>query len=200
MHHQASTSVKTKFCKQLNFSAIWIRTQLHPSNSNNSKEELTVVISVFDFNVHYMSIRKLGIRSGGVFLRCTDRSTSSWYLQMNQHKISARPSAQSGTFIILCKQCWRKVWRSATHRFLSYWKVYLFTVIMLYGLYRVDSRFASRQWEMSLQSNGVSHWLGANLESALLYGQYISVKADKQCHQKWWPISVESRDPTRLWS
>ena len=28
-------------------------------------------------------------------------------------------------------------------------------------------RFAPSQWETSLQSNGVSHWLGANLESAL---------------------------------
>ena len=30
-----------------------------------------------------------------------------------------------------------------------------------------DSRLASSQWETSLQSNDVSHWLGANLESAL---------------------------------
>ena len=30
-----------------------------------------------------------------------------------------------------------------------------------------DSRFAPNQWETSLQSNAVSHWLGANLESAL---------------------------------
>ena len=29
-----------------------------------------------------------------------------------------------------------------------------------------DSRFAPSQWETSLQSNAVSHWLGANLESA----------------------------------
>ena len=28
-------------------------------------------------------------------------------------------------------------------------------------------RLAPSQWETSLQSNGVSHWLGANLESAL---------------------------------
>ena len=34
--------------------------------------------------------------------------------------------------------------------------------------YRVDSRFVPSQWETSLQSNGVSHWLVANLESALL--------------------------------
>ena len=32
---------------------------------------------------------------------------------------------------------------------------------------RVDSRFAPSQWEMSLLCNDVSHWLGANLESAL---------------------------------
>ena len=32
--------------------------------------------------------------------------------------------------------------------------------------YRTDSRLAPSQWETSLQSNGVSHWLGANPESA----------------------------------
>ena len=34
---------------------------------------------------------------------------------------------------------------------------------------RADSRLAPNQWETSLQCNTVSHWLGANLESALLY-------------------------------
>ena len=39
----------------------------------------------------------------------------------------------------------------------------------LYYLYngKADSRFASSQWEMSLQSNAISHWLGTNLESDL---------------------------------
>ena len=32
---------------------------------------------------------------------------------------------------------------------------------------RDDSRFAPSQWETFLQSNAISHWLGANLESAL---------------------------------
>ena len=32
---------------------------------------------------------------------------------------------------------------------------------------RADFRFVSSQWEMSSQSNAISHWLGANLESAL---------------------------------
>ena len=33
---------------------------------------------------------------------------------------------------------------------------------------RADSGLASSQWETSLQSNAVSHWLGANLETSLL--------------------------------
>ena len=32
---------------------------------------------------------------------------------------------------------------------------------------RADSRFAPNQWQTSLQSNAISHWLDANLESAL---------------------------------
>ena len=35
--------------------------------------------------------------------------------------------------------------------------------------FRADSRFAPSQWVTSLQSNTVSHWLGASLESALYF-------------------------------
>ena len=45
--------------------------------------------------------------------------------------------------------------------------------VLLHYYNRADSRFAPSQWEMSLQSNAVSHWLCANLESALL--QYIPI-------------------------
>ena len=38
---------------------------------------------------------------------------------------------------------------------------------LLYPELRADSRLAPSQWETLLQSNAVSHWLGANLESAL---------------------------------
>ena len=34
---------------------------------------------------------------------------------------------------------------------------------------RADFRLAPSQWETLLQSNAVSHWLGANLESALVH-------------------------------
>ena len=45
------------------------------------------------------------------------------------------------------------------------------------NLHRADSKFAPSQWETSLQSNAVSHWLGANLESAL---------PPPWCHQEWY--------------
>ena len=38
----------------------------------------------------------------------------------------------------------------------------------IWQLSKADSRLAPSQWEMLLQSNAVSHWLGANLESALV--------------------------------
>ena len=34
-------------------------------------------------------------------------------------------------------------------------------------IYRADSKFTPSQWEMALLCNVVSHWLGANLESAM---------------------------------
>ena len=40
-------------------------------------------------------------------------------------------------------------------------------VVSWFDIFRVDSRFAPSQWETSLRSNAVSHWLGANLESGL---------------------------------
>ena len=43
---------------------------------------------------------------------------------------------------------------------------------------RADSRFVSSQWETSLQSNTVSHWLGANLESALQWATKISLRVE----------------------
>ena len=42
---------------------------------------------------------------------------------------------------------------------------------------RADSRLVPSQWETSLQSNAVSHWLGANLETALEVSQIIQLAA-----------------------
>ena len=53
------------------------------------------------------------------------------------------------------------------------------------GSSRVDSRLAPSQWETSLQSNTVSHWLGTNLESALGQGhvRWISVNSQSDVSQ-----------------
>ena len=45
-----------------------------------------------------------------------------------------------------------------------------------------DFRFAPSQWEMPLQSNVVSYWLGTNLESALIYGLIILVTLTSAPH------------------
>ena len=58
--------------------------------------------------------------------------------------------------------------------------------------FRADFRFTPSQWETSLQSNAVSHWLGASLKSALNFGPsitnqgssytlYISATRDERC-------------------
>ena len=40
--------------------------------------------------------------------------------------------------------------------------------------FRIDSRLAPSQWVTSLQSNAVSHWLGANIESVLVFARLKS--------------------------
>ena len=37
------------------------------------------------------------------------------------------------------------------------------------SMYRADSGFAPSQWETALLCNAISHWLGASLQSALMY-------------------------------
>ena len=49
---------------------------------------------------------------------------------------------------------------------------------------RVDSRFATSQWEMALLCNDVSHWLVANLESA--------IRADSRFATSQWETSLQS--------
>ena len=60
---------------------------------------------------------------------------------------------------------------------------------------RADSRFAPSQWETALLCNDVSHWLGANLESALyvcqtwsslclLMAQHLMMLGHQQT--QWW--------------
>ena len=48
-----------------------------------------------------------------------------------------------------------------------------------HAYWRADSRFAPSQWGTSLQSNTVFHWLGANLESALLFDDNVYTNISK---------------------
>ena len=52
---------------------------------------------------------------------------------------------------------------------------------------RADSRLAPSQWETPLQSNAVSHWLGANLESTLLkcYSGVCFLRFDELWSNSW---------------
>ena len=63
--------------------------------------------------------------------------------------------------------------------------------------YRADSWFAPSQWETSLQSNDVSHWLGTNLESALNYA-YIVHSVVICCALLWFGISQFHPYPSRV--
>ena len=49
-------------------------------------------------------------------------------------------------------------------------QAYCLTIIKQTTGYRADSRLALSEWETPSQSNGISHWMGTNLESAVRLG------------------------------
>ena len=53
--------------------------------------------------------------------------------------------------------------------------------------YRADSRLEPSQWETSLQCNAVSHWLGANWESALLLYRNTWKYSPMGVSERQWP-------------
>ena len=62
--------------------------------------------------------------------------------------------------------------------------------------FRADSRFAPSQWETALLCNDISHWLGANLESALLFHPSVSYDTKNTRNTTKMLISPMT---TRLW-
>ena len=59
---------------------------------------------------------------------------------------------------------------------------------------RADSMFAPSQWEMSLQSNAISHWLCTNLQSALYMIQQFQIIL-------WRAVSKRNKSPVPMhWS
>ena len=66
------------------------------------------------------------------------------------------------------------------------------------GSFRADSRLAPSQWETSLQSNAVSHWLGANLESALGFITHRVSNADR--YLMWYHHHAKCNPQAALWT
>ena len=67
-----------------------------------------------------------------------------------------------------------KVYGQLLYKMFEYFKswiieLYWLLVMGVFKHYRANSRLALSQWETSLQSNAISHWLDTNLESALHY-------------------------------
>ena len=68
-------------------------------------------------------------------------------------------------------------------------------------VHRADSRLAPSQRETSLQSNADSHWLGANLESALYTSADQSLHLIITCRQQLWLAPTHCSEGRRrgLW-
>ena len=65
--------------------------------------------------------------------------------------------------------------------------------VSIWWRHHVDSRFAPSQWETTLLCNGVSHCLGASLESAL--DTILCIYELRNCHQLfvWTLLSMNNR-------
>ena len=80
------------------------------------------------------------------------------------------------TWVSLASKCWSNTlpiyqktfeWYRCVQWFMSSCSLYTDAVAFYHMQTTADSRFTPSQWETSLQSNAISHWLGTNLESAL---------------------------------
>ena len=87
-----------------------------------------------------------------------------------------------------CPGYFRKPWM--INNFITYWAVtYIRDLTVIRNvlgkidwyqtqtehIIRADPRFAPNQWETALLCNDVSHWLGANLESALIMARTMCI-------------------------
>ena len=61
--------------------------------------------------------------------------------------------------------------------------------VFMAAQFRFDSRLSTSQWETSLQSNTVSHWLGTNLESTLTVDYHMTINYTPE-HQPFWQDMV----------
>ena len=95
------------------------------------------------------SLRKVRVR----FPWQQTQMNQLWVQQLSMWRLRRKPSQWTRI------PAWLKVQYTFCH-----------IVQKLVRSFRADSRFAPHQWETVLLCNNVSHWLGANLESALVIG------------------------------
>ena len=74
-------------------------------------------------------------------------------------------------------------------------------LLWILDICRADSSHAPSQWKMSLQCNAISHWLGANLKSAL----YLACQVSHSMWTEWAvtncksPLRQTSAAPASVW-
>ena len=88
----------------------------------------------------------------------TDMSCPSTCIGLFKYYANQNVPGVTGLYVRIC--------------YLGAWHLGMFPCLLLLGFLkqypiRADSRLVPSQWETSLQSNAVSHWLDTNLESAL---------------------------------
>ena len=123
------------------------RPQWVKNTSRPAKTKLAATFCRLNFHIHFVGIV--------LYVDAKFRWNLSW--------VSSRQYVSCGSDIGLVPN--RRQVIIWTYGDLAYWRIICVTRPRFWV--RADSRCAPSQWETSLQSNTVSHWLGVNLESAL---------------------------------
>ena len=87
---------------------------------------------------------------------------SCWIYQLSKYQSSCEICTHVWTALCLQMALHHAVQGHQQDQWLPSWGC-----VYVQGRHTADSRLALSQWESSIQSNTVSHWLGANFESAL---------------------------------
>ena len=128
------------------------------------------------------------LRSLYIILKCLTFFLCVWDLVWNSSSVDGWWSL-NGRAIAALRRHWRQTdgFKCEPPQEVSYiiqqWSM---KMMKMFIINKVNSRFTPSQWETSLQSNAVSHWLGANLESAL-------IKHVAKCshYDYWYHINLE---------
>ena len=111
-------------------------------------------------------------------LNCTENTSVIWTPFQNIPGVYLATSCDIG--VVILARWWltnavisrRFMWVIlATHQIESIATCNLAMGVDVTCIFRADSKLVPSHWEMSLQSNALSHWLGSNLDSAPILPQ-----------------------------